>query len=345
MPLSRAVEIFNRSLRPFDIAIVRRSRFLDRFKTADTNSHDVDVPPLPACAQEYLRDDHPQLIEYKRRYEGHPAARHSVWKPEYRERELNLSAFRADNAYLWQSRDVTFDVRISYALSTYYVKNIDELGLMKELNEDGSFGAVTFKMDDGKTVSRDLLDSIWEINFLERHLKLSTMVSVSVLDVGAGYGRLAYRLAKSLSNLKIVLCTDAVPESTFICEYYLKHTGVSDRAKTVPLDTIEEALHIHPMDIAINIHSFQECSFESISWWIDVISRRGVKYLMLAHYKDELLSSEPDGTKRDFRPLLERQGFELLAQESVYARGTLARIYGLYPERWYFLFRNKIFES
>jgi hypothetical protein len=344
MALSRVIEIFNRSLRPLDIAVVRRSRFPERFKEGDDNSHHVEMH-LPQGAREYLRYDNPQLIEYKQRYEGHPAARHSVWKPEYLERQLNLSSFRADNAYLWQSRDIKFDSLISYALTTYYVKNIDALGLLDKLDEDGSFGAVTFIMDHGKTVSRDLLDSIWEINFLDRHLKLSKMPSLRVLDIGAGYGRLAYYLAKSLSNLKIVLCADAVPESTFLCGYYVRYRGVSDKAKAIPLDNIEAALDGNPIDIVTNIHSFQECTFESISWWLDVISRRGIKYFMLAHYKDELLSNEPDGTKRDFRPLLEMQGFELVAQESVYAPGTLASTYGLYPERWYYLFRNKTFES
>jgi len=257
---------------------------------------------------------------------------------------VSLSSFRADNAYIWQSREIKFNPLISYAFTAYYVKDIDALGLMDKLDEDGSFGALTFTMDNGKTLSRDLLDSIWEINFLERHLKLSNMPSITLLDIGAGYGRLAYRLARSLPNLKIVLCADAVPESTFLCQYYLNYRGVSDRAKAVPLDTIEEALP-NSIDIVTNIHSFQECTFESISWWLDLISRRKIKYFMLAHYKDELHSKEPDGTARNFRPLLEMKGFELLSKESVYAPGTLASTYGLYPERWYYLFINTGVES
>jgi ubiquinone/menaquinone biosynthesis C-methylase UbiE len=170
------------------------------------------------------------------------------------------------------------------------------------------------------------------------------MPSVTVLDIGAGYGRLAYRLAKSLPNLKSVLCADAVAESTFLCEHYLNYRGVSDRAKVVPLDTVEEALP-SAIDIVTNIHSFQECTYESISWWLNVISKRKVKYFMLAHYKDELHSRERDGTAKDFRPLLEMKGFKLVSKESVYAPGTLAGTYGLYPERWYYLFINESVES
>jgi hypothetical protein len=344
MAFSRMVQILNSALRPLDIAVIRRSCLLERFKEFDDNYHKGRFIEghLPEGAVAYLRYDNPQLIEYKRRYEGHPAARHSLWKPERLDNQLNLAHFREDNAYIWQSRGVGFDLLISYAFATYYVKEIDALALLGKLDEDGLFGAVTFKMDHGETMSRDLLDSILEINFLERHLKLSQMPSVSVLDIGAGYGRLAYRLVKGLSNLKIVLCADAVPESTFLCQYYLGYRGVSDRAKAIPLDTIETALDTNPIDIVTNIHSFQECTVESISWWLGVISRCEIKYFMLAHYRDALLSNESDGTKRDFRPLIEMQGFELVAKEPVYAPGTLAATYGLYPERWYYLFRNKM---
>lgn len=315
---------------------------MERFKEFEeaSPSDKFSEERLPVGAKEYLCYDHPLIVEYSTRYEGHPAARHSVWNRGLLKKDLNLARFREDNAYIWQTRDVGYDLLVSYAFTTYYVKQIDSLDLLEKVDEDGLFGAVTIEMDHGKIVSRDLLDSTLEINFLERHLKLSRMPSINLLDIGAGYGRLAYRLAQSLPNLRLVLCTDAVPESTFLCQYYLEYRMVSDKAKTIPLDTIEKVLEKGQIDIVTNIHSFQECSLESISWWIDLISRCGIKYFMLAHYRDELLSSEEDGAKADFRPLIEMRGFELVAKEPVYAPGSLASKYGLYPERWYYLFRN-----
>jgi 2-polyprenyl-3-methyl-5-hydroxy-6-metoxy-1,4-benzoquinol methylase len=62
------------------------------------------------------------------------------------------------------------------------------------LEEDDDFGAEVFDFH-GKVVSRDLLDSIIEINFLDRHLGFSSRRAVNVLDIGAGYGRLAHRMA------------------------------------------------------------------------------------------------------------------------------------------------------
>ncbi len=253
---------------------------------------------------------------------------------------MNLQYFRGDNQYIWQSRRVKRDPLISYAVSTYYVKRIDALGLLNRLDEDGLFGAITYNIDHERTVSRDLLDSILEISFLQRQLNLSEMPSVRVLDIGAGYGRLAYRPAKALPNLEIVFCADAVSESTFLCEYYLRYRGVTDKAEAIPLDRIDEVLATNRIDIVTNIHSFPECPMESISWCLDLIWRYKIKYFMLVVEKGVLLSTEADGTRRDFRPLLEMRGFELVAKEPIYAPGTVASTYGLYPDRCLYLFGN-----
>lgn len=342
MDLSRTARKLNRILRPLDIAVVGRGSFEERCK-GPTEKYKgwFSKGQVPGSALEHLRYDNPRLLECKKRYEGHPATRHSVWKPERLHVDLNLASFREDNAFMWQSRQAGGDLLVAYVLATCYAKEIDALGLLDKLDEDGLFGALTFTMGHGKSVSRDLLDSVFEINFLERHIKLSQMPSISVLDIGAGYGRLAYRLVKSLPNLKRVLCTDAVPESSFLCQYYLGYRNVSDRAETIPLDRVERTLPNNPIDIVTNIHSFQECTMKSISWWLDVILRCEAKYFMLAHYRDELLSREMDKTQTDFRPLMELHGFELIAKEPVYEPDTLAATYGLYPKRWYYLFRSR----
>ena len=75
---------------------------------------------------------------------------------------------------------------MAYALTTYYVKSIDKLGLLDQLVEDDYFGNFTFLVDN-KKISRDLLDSITEIYFLEKHLNVSSLVGLKVLDIGAGH--------------------------------------------------------------------------------------------------------------------------------------------------------------
>ena len=342
MNLFEATGKLNDLLSPLDLAVVRRSHFKEIFEDpVEKYKGWCSKGPVSTNALEYLCHNNPRLLEYKQRYEGHPATSHSIWKPEYLKTDLSMGSFRDDNVYLWQSRRIGHDLLVAYAFTTYYVQDIDTLGLLEKLDEDGSFGVLTFTMDHGKIVSRDLLDSVLEISFLERHLQLSRKSSIRILDIGAGYGRLAHRLAKGLPNLQHVLCADAVPESSFLCEYYLDYRNVSDRAKTIPLDTVQTSLEHHDIDVVTNIHSFQECPMASISWWLDAISRCKAKYFMLAHYDDELLSREQDYSQENFRPLLEKHGFRLIAKEPVYAPGTLAGLYGLYPKRWHYLFESE----
>jgi hypothetical protein len=340
MLLSKVSEMVNKALKPLDIAVVRRQYF-ERFKEYDEKCEGrwFVKGQLPPGAAEYLRQDNPRLAEYKRRYNGHPATCNSVWQPKHLDQDLNFAYFRGDNAYIWQTRGVELDLAMAYAFSTYYVQTIDTLGLFAKLEEDGLFGAITYTVAQ-KKVSRDLLDSVMEINFLDRHLKLSRMAHVNVLDIGAGYGRLAYRLVTGLPNVQ-VLCADAIPESTFLCEYYLRYRGAPERARVLPLDEIETIVMTTPIDIATNIHSFSECTLESIEWWIDLISKAKIKYFMIVpNAKDKLLSMEPDKSKKDFSKVLERGGYNLMATEPVYATDTLASLYGLYPDRSYYLFRN-----
>jgi SAM-dependent methyltransferase len=136
-------------------------------------------------------------------------------------------------------------------LTTYYVKTIDTLSLLNILHEDALFGAHVFDFNGKFIVSRDLLDSIVEIYFLERTLGISK-TSYNFLDIGAGYGRFAYRIVSSFPQGR-VLCVDSVAESTFLCEYYLRFRGVEKRAETVPLDEIKCMLASNHVDVATYI--------------------------------------------------------------------------------------------
>jgi hypothetical protein len=220
---------------------------------------------------------------------------------------------------------------LSYALTTYYVPSIDTLGLMQTLEEDNSFGVHSFTIGN-KLVSRDLLDSISEIYFLEKHLNISTRPDVSVLDIGAGYGRLAHRMTTALPNVRY-FCTDAYATSTFLSEYYLRHRGITDRATVLPLDEVEQALDHQPIDIAVNIHSFSECKPSAIDWWVSRIAQRRVKHLMIVpNTGDRLLTHEGF----DFSTILEKHGYRLKAKEPKY-RDPVVQQYAINPS-YYFLF-------
>jgi hypothetical protein len=55
---------------------------------------------------------------------------------------------------------------------------------------------------------------------------------------------------------------------------------------------------------------------------------------------EELLSKETTGERRDFRPLLESHGFEVVARRPKYAHSTVVQEHGLYPT-WHYLLRRR----
>jgi SAM-dependent methyltransferase len=311
------------------------------YQIAKAPRREADKPepaPLPPGAEAYLSPTNPRLLELERRYAAFDprVTTPRVWRQGYVTPD-DLRSFRGDNAYVWQVRDGA--AQTNYALSAYYVKSIDSLGLLQRLEEDELFGAHAFPAL-GTKVSRDLLDSILEMHFLERHLGLSARQAVNVLDIGAGYGRLAYRMARAFPDLGSYLCVDAVASSTFLSEYYLRFRGVDDKARAIPLDELEHTLAGRRIDLAVNIHSFPECTLEAIGWWLDLLRHHGVPRLMIVpnrgkHGGEKLVTNlgEP------MEPLLEARGYRLAVKAPKYADPVVQR-YGVQPT-WYYLFESR----
>lgn len=279
--------------------------------------------PLPPGAEEYLRPDNPRLAELTARYEAAkcPAFQHSIWRRQTTDR-IPLQWFRVDSPFLFQWQE--YNAECAYVITAYYLRAQDRLNLLGALKEDGAFGAHTACVDNELVVSRDLLDSINEILFLDEMLKISVRPDMTLLDIGAGYGRLPHRLACALPNLKQVLATDAIPVSTFLSEYYLRYRATGDRARVVPLDEIEDVIRSEDIGCAVNIHSFSECTLASIEWWIGLLSRRGVRHLMIApnartHGGTLLLSGEPGNSKpQDYMPVLNKHGYRRICMRPKY---------------------------
>lgn len=274
--------------------------------------------PLPEGARDYLRADNPRLLELKGRYRGHPASVHSQWAEggDYLRAELDLAAFRSDNAYVYQRREAT---DAQYLLAAYYARAHDRLGLWGRLDDDDLFGNYTVEFDEGRRVSRDLNDSVIEINFLDAEVGLE---GATVLDVGAGYGRLGHRLSEGVPGAS-VFCTDAVPESTFLSEYYLRFRG--SRAGVVPLDEVEALLRSRKVDLVTNIHSFSECTLASVEWWLDRFAENAVPRLFIIPNGEEPLSTEPGYAHVPLLPHIERRGYRLAKRAPKYSETGAAR--------------------
>jgi len=311
-----------------DLAVVRRSAFQRYF---DGNVASPEAPILPPGAASVLRPDNPRLTDLTRRYRNHPACVSSVWSDRVIG-QVDLHRFRGDNPYVWQHRYDTG--RVHYALTYLYAQQHDPLGLLGTLTEDRLFGVHTVDID-GTVISRDLLDSVIELGFLEEELGLSSIAQPTILDIGAGYGRLAHRATSAIEGTTY-LCTDAVPLSTFLSEYYVGFRQIP-RARVLPLDEVTEDLKGRRIDLAVNVHSFGECPLQSIRWWLDLLAANDVRNLMIVPNGEQLLSSEASGMHLDFRPLIEERGFKLTVTRPKFHHSPTVQSEGVFPtSHWLF---------
>ena len=295
-------------------------------------------PPLPDTAVQYLQWSNSSLVDLENRYKNHPASSHTQWNREALQAGIDLKNFRGDNHYVYQTR--YSPIAATYYITAYYVRDTDKLGLFGKLKEDGLFGAYTLPFDGDYLISRDLLDSINQANVIARLLNKSAQDAIKVLDIGAGYGRLAHRLANGLPNSHVT-CTDAVPLSTFISDYYLKFRGLSSNTTVVPLDQAETKIAGQRFDLITNFHSFSECKQSAIEWWLNLLQQVDCKKLLIIpNLKDRFLSTEPDGTHIDFTHLFTDRGWRQVHREPIYAQSEVAQSSALYPNFCFYLFER-----
>jgi SAM-dependent methyltransferase len=301
-------------------------------------SHNDEVA-LPEGAEATLRGDNPELVDLERAYDALDVAAsvHTQWRSGWLGRNLSLAWFRGDNAYVWQFRQLRSSAEMRMYLTMLDVESRDRLGLFKKLDEDGLFGAFTFTFGNRPPVSRDLLDSINEINYLDAQMGLSSVEGLRVLDIGAGYGRLAHRMSSSLTNLAAYDCIDGVATSTFLCDYYLGFRKAPESVRVVRLDQWETLADEY--DVAVNVHSFSECSLDAIRWWLERIAERNVEWLLIVpNTPGRLLSTEIDGSMLDFEPEVRNAGYELVDTRPIHESDELRKLIDLHDT--FHLFRR-----
>jgi len=299
-------------------------------------------------------DDAGLLRNLKSRYArvNLPIAVHSVWErkgtsdtePDIGLGGVDLRAFRGHSAYVWSHTGSDPRLaRMKYFIYADAVRRKDSIGLLGKLREDAAFGCIGFDFPGIGFVSRDLMDSIFEINFLHKHLNVIERDDLRVLDIGAGYGRMAHRMLEANPQIGSYTCVDAVPESTFLCEFYLKHRGLQNRVQVVPLDEVEHKLLPGQYDLALNIHSFSECTYAAVEWWLMRIKTMNVQHLMIiSNNPSQFLSSERDGKRRDYAPLLQTLGYEVVAWEQLFDDPAVRELIGVHDN--IFLFEQKTAE-
>lgn len=315
--------------------ILRRIGCSGVASSADLNeaaSHAGDLP--------YLSASNERLMALKRLYERieSDALVHTQWSQEYVAREISLQRFRGESGYMWQSRDLNFPVH--YLCTYYYLKSTAARDLLERCIEDDSFGVQSVFLG-GEHITRDRLDSVSELSFLRQQLAAYRMKGLSVLDIGCGYGRFAHRLVQCFPDARAI-CTDAIAESIFLSEFYLRFRQVGAKAAVVDLATVESALAAAKVDVAVAINSLSECSGVAIRWWLDLIARFEIPFLFLVSHAAfgegrEIYSCEAPGRPRsDVAALLAERGYRRVTLQPKYAEPNIQR-YGVSPT-YYHLF-------
>lgn len=253
---------------------------------------------------------------------------HSMWAtwPDRVSDEL----FRREGDYLGQlGGGMTAQ---NYWNTVEYIRRDPDLVWYAALDEDDDeFGVVSFDID-GKKITRDLLDSILEINYLHDRLQIDRDARITVLDIGAGYGRFAHRFTRVFPN-SFVYCADAVEKSSEICEKYLKYRAV-DRARVISMD--EAVMMVNHVDLAVNIHSWSECTLHSINTWLRLLMAKHVKNLFLVPHTIHCMSMERDGSAQCFLPWVLNSGFSLIDSR----RKFPPNVAGVYPTQYYLFERQ-----
>ncbi len=179
---------------------------------------------------------------------------------------ITLDNFRADGPFIGEQNGYNYEAVYTWCVAT-------DPSLLADMHEDGAFGCVTRTMGDGKVVSRDLLDSLLEIRFLLNAELTRPGLCARILDVGAGYGRLAHRFFEVAPHVRVECC-DPVLISRTCCAKYLIFRGVSQ----VQLDR---------PTLAVNIYSWAECTRAAISEGLDYIDQRDIQTLCVVPHNDK----------------------------------------------------------
>lgn len=303
-------------------------RWLGKFKPGASTEGDLD-----ASTRAYLTQENPRLLDLRRRYQAASRPEHSCWASW--ETKVNLLRFRGEDDYVSQAYLRRTQER--YEFSTAYVEATDTHGRLRSFTEDNRFGVKLWPVLEGVNVSRDLLDSIIELGFLEESLGFRTDQAVRALDIGAGYGRFAHRFTQGFPNGRIH-CTDAIATSSFVCEFYTKYRGC-DRATAVPFDELG-SLKAGQFDWAQNIHSWSECTVGWVRFWLDRLVDLNVPYLFIVPHFAGFTTRENDGSVGDYGPELERHGYKLLVKRRKFGRSQIADRHGIYPADYYIFKRG-----
>jgi len=161
------------------------------------------------------------------------------------------------------------------------IKEVREYKLFLKLNNfQFNFFRLYYSVFRKKILLTDL-GTIVDFSIVNSILNKSN--PISVMEIGGGYGRLAYGLLKNREILNYIL-VDPIPSSIALAADYLDKNEFAFKI----INSIDEQLHrinlLHPsdlkivpdnsVDLVINIESFQEMTQDWVDAYIDIIDMK-----------------------------------------------------------------------
>ena len=161
------------------------------------------------------------------------------------------------------------------------IKEFKEYKLFLKLN---NFKFNSFQLYYSVFVKKILLTDLGTlVDFLIINSVLNKSTPIKVMEIGGGYGRLAYGLIKNREISKYIL-VDPIPSSIALAADYLDKNELIFKI----ISSIYQPLHrinlLHPsdlkivpdnsIDLVINIESFQEMTQDWVDAYIDIINMK-----------------------------------------------------------------------
>lgn len=131
---------------------------------------------------------------------------------------------------------------------------------------------ITLNAPSGESINLDHFFSIEEYTFLSANLNFIKIDHV--VEIGAGFGRTAQALIKLIENIKKYTIID-IPEVLSLSSSYLEK--VLSKEEFAKLDFVnalslpEDFSDYQPVDLVINIDSFQEMPKETIAYYFEQV--------------------------------------------------------------------------
>jgi hypothetical protein len=325
----------------------------DQYADGVDGEHSSSLPPLTPPARTAAERDTasadpdwnaPRLRRLKDEYVHRPSVYrldqpYHLWGPNGGVQRARKSTFRSGMAYrpVGGINPTTGVQTVSLPHYADFVTRTDRSGFAGRLVDDHTHLAHGDIVDG---VSIDLLASAGELGFLSRSKVFERIPVRHVVDIGAGYGRMADHFCQALPGIASYACLDAVPESTYLSEFHLARRNFMDgRAEVVPLGQVDSLMLTRTCDLAVAARVFDQIPARCVAAWLDLLTAMDTRALFLVTARrDRLRSLELGGGHLDYSGLLRRRGFRVVHDESAASEPSGDP---LVPEHYYLFMRER----